>query len=842
MNCMKITTPIALLAKILIMICLSGNIVFSAESPESAASKRPAEYGTITEQTPSIPQYFSWINNTNEGSTEAHTMANLAFFKWLHDEYGMKLGIYAWDAGNIDSARYYGSMQTEKFKRQFPNGWGDIAKLARSFSCRLGVWGGPDGFGDTPEEEAARVELLVSLCRDYGLQLFKFDSVCGQLRDEKQATFARAMAACRKYAPDLIVLNHRLNLGEAKPHATTFLWGGAETYIDVHMRNRGTAVHNRLGALSRGLPPELKRLTEDHGVCISSCLDFWEDDLILQAFNRCLILAPEIYGNPWLLRDDEFAKLSRIFNLHYRARDILVKGMVLPREKYGLNAVARGDGSTRYVTLRNLTWEPVQYAIKLDEEIGLTGKNDKGTVEVRRYHPAERILGTFPYGETVQVEVQPFRAYLLMATVKPCSEVGISGCDYEVVRDTPGMPVLVKLLGLPGTNATVSVRPGARFFTKGIVNGENVAGFLDKPVKISFPGKTVPKHWHKKLADLKPVDVPADAEQLYEATCFKAENSALEVQSLNRSGPTQIPQVKKARDAFFNQALFWRRGIWDEYMFDGNLETFFSVFHYRRDKRIDKGALRLDMGRVENVDKISIAALWPCERDGQPAFVLKGEVSADLKTWRPVVFKPSGKSGTKIKVANITHNGGAHELYDTDVYAWWLQLPHASAIRYLRLYEAPERVTELAAWKDSKMMDRSKWHATNLFAPYTAANPVAAWQADVQLDADAPKGSYLCVALEGLHGRNKAIAALRVNDQWIGASHRAPSFPCVVWEYGPSQTDRNNTYFFPVTEAIRGKSVSVVVLGLSGGKTEIKPHVWCTAYPAPFASMDLRLE
>ena len=34
-------------------------------------------------------------------------------------------------------------------------------------------------------------------------------------------------------SPDLILLNHRLKLGKGLPHATTFLWGGAETYIDV---------------------------------------------------------------------------------------------------------------------------------------------------------------------------------------------------------------------------------------------------------------------------------------------------------------------------------------------------------------------------------------------------------------------------------------------------------------------------------------------------------------------------------------------------------------------------------------------------------------------------------
>jgi hypothetical protein len=32
-------------------------------------------------------------------------LTNLDFFKWLYDEYGMRLGIYAFDAGNIDYAQ-----------------------------------------------------------------------------------------------------------------------------------------------------------------------------------------------------------------------------------------------------------------------------------------------------------------------------------------------------------------------------------------------------------------------------------------------------------------------------------------------------------------------------------------------------------------------------------------------------------------------------------------------------------------------------------------------------------------------------------------------------------------
>ena len=258
-----------------------------------AAQTEPQVIPGATETTPSRSQYFSWINNRNDGATESQTLANLEFFKWLHDEYGMKLDIYAFDAGIIDGPKYYGSLDSRKFKSQFPRGLDPIYQLAKSFDCRLGVWLGPDGYGDTPEQETARREMLVKLCRDYHFALFKMDAVCTQLRPEKRDAFAKTMIECRKYSPDLILLNHRLDLGHATPHATTFLWGGEETYIDVHMTNRRrTGTHSRVEAMSRGLVPNLQRLTEDHGVCISSCLDFWEDDLVLQAFNRNLILAP----------------------------------------------------------------------------------------------------------------------------------------------------------------------------------------------------------------------------------------------------------------------------------------------------------------------------------------------------------------------------------------------------------------------------------------------------------------------------------------------------------------------------------------------------------------------
>ena len=440
----------------------------------------------------------------------------------------------------------------------------------------MGVWDAPDRFGNTPDEEKKQIDYMVSLCRDYHFELFKFDASGGDLRDEKQDAFIRMMKECRIYSPDLILLNHRINLGkEASRYATTELLDGEETYIDVHMANDRTATHHREGALNRMLPPGLTRLTEDHGVCLSSCLDYWEDDLVLQAFNRNLILAPEIYANPWLLRDDEYPRLARIFNLARKYREILVHGMVLPKEKYGEKAVSRGDEHTRLITLRNLSWEPVVRNIKLDEEIGLT----KGSrVELRMLHPVERVIGHFKIGETVPVEVLPFRACLLMASTEKQDGLSVEGCDYEIVRDIPGKPVVINLLGFPGDRKTIKVHDSEHNLYQAKLDGKTANELLQrKPVEIMFPGSPLKEAYHRKLGDMEPVPVPEDAESLYEATCFAADNNALEVRSLDRSGPTQIPEVQKARDAFFNQPSFHYRGLWDRYMFDGDLNTAFYV-------------------------------------------------------------------------------------------------------------------------------------------------------------------------------------------------------------------------------------------------------------------------
>ncbi len=761
------------------------------------------------ETTPSLAQYFSWINNTNEGATEQQTLKNLAFFQWMHDSFGMKLDIYAFDAGAIDGAGFYGSTKSERFKRQFPRGFGPIVEAAARFGCRLGIWGGPDGFGDSDEDARERIEQMVSLCRDHQFMLFKFDAVCGELRSDKVKHFIEMMKQCRRYCPDLILLNHRLDLGEGLPHATTFLWEGMEMYSDVHCPNHIPGIHNRVREISRGLPPNLNRLTEDHGVCLSSCLDHWDDSLIQQAFNRCMILAPETYGSPWLLRDDEYPRLARIYNLHRRYRQILVNGMVLPEATYGQDAVSRGDGETRFLSLRNLTWEPITIKVTLDETIGLS-RADR--VEVRRMFPLETILGEFDWGQSVEVTLEPFRACLVMATNRGNAEIGFNGCDGEIVHDKPGEPAELLLWGLPGTQATVRLL--ADGYKSASLDGEPANALLaGSGLAVRFDGPAMKESWHRKLAHLTPSAVPPDVVALYESTCFAADNNALEVRELMRSGPTRFAAVQDAREAFFQQETFRKRGLWDRYMFDGDPETFFATSRRNGDLRIRGGSLRLDFGELVEIDQLLLQTggdynLQPLKNHE----AVSASVSADLRSWSPIRGFAEGDIHFAI---NVDH-----------------------PVRYIRLRNCPDRINEARGYFRGQPLIRSKWRASNLFAYHFPAT--FAWTTTVTVNEIHP-GSYLAVAIHGPHVPEAVYAAARCGDRYLGASRRAPSFPANAWEC-PVRRGSNYTYFIPVKKDVQGKQIDVVLLGLSTSAGEqLSAEVWLTAFPSPHTSRRVML-
>jgi len=775
------------------------------------------------EKTPSRSEYFSWINNTNEGTTTKQSLINLEFFKWLKDMYGMKLDIYAFDAGALDGRGFYGNTESARFKRQFPGGFAPIASKASSIGTRLGLWGGPDGFGNTPEEEKQRTETMVSLCRDFHFELFKMDAVCGQLRPEKYDAFDRMMTECRKYSPDLVLLNHRLNLGKGTAHSTTFLMGGAETYIDVHMANSVTAPHHRVEALARELPPKLTRLTEDHGVCLSSCLNYWEDDLILQAFNRNLILAPEIYGNPWLLRDDEYPLLARIFNLHRQYRNILVSGITLPEKEYGLNAVSRGDDHIRFITLRNLSWNPVTYSVKLDESVGLKRISK---VEVRTYHPTEKIAGIFPYGSTVKIEVLPFRSCLIKLSDSSLEkEFGIEGIDYQVVNNLEGKPMIVNLLGMPGTEKKIILSGNYSSFKSATIDGEKASALLKgKPVTIRYEGEKLKDPFHRKIGDMAICPIPDDAEAIYESTCFAGDNNALEVRELKRSGESMVPQVQQARKAFFEQDMFVKRDLWDKNMFDGDQATAFSVNMRWGGFEPEKAAFRLDLGQSQKLDSLVIQTID--EFSLQPLKSEEGEyalISNDLNNWKGILFY----SGKAMKI----------------------DLTSSDNVRYIKLQPAPLKITEVIGYKNGKQVDRSGWRASNLFRPYIKTywkndmifSAQKAWSLKFSLD-EIPDGSYLCIAINGEHGVEGAFAGVKIDGKYAGCPDRAPSFKSNTWEVGVRTSGKNYTYYLPLNKEMTGKKIEVFVLGFNKDLLNLHPEVYITAYPTPYRKKILVLQ
>jgi len=758
------------------------------------------------EKTPSKAQYFSWINNTNEGTTEKHTLINLEFFQWLKDEYGMQLDIYAFDAGAIDGKRFYGSVKSDRFKSQFPNGFDPIYKKTKELGLRLGIWGGPDGFGETPQDEAERTEQMVKLARDYDFALFKFDAVCGPLRPEKEGAFINMMQEVRKHSPDLILLNHRLGLEKAEAYATTFLWGGNETYVDVFMNNDVTAPHHRAGAISRGLPPDLLRLTEDHGVCISSCLDYWEDDLVLQAFNRSLILSPQIYGNPWLLRDDEFSKMARIFNLHRKYKDILINGKILP-ESYGPSAVSRGNEITRIVTLRNLTWNKVSYKVNLSDEIGLVAGAGAGTkkVSVLQVHPHDEFFGEFNFNDAVEVEVAPFRSAMFIISTNDIDEPLIKGAPYRVIKNISDSPVIIELLGNQGDKSTIKLLNTDAYKSAALNGLKNSRILSGRNKNIEFSGDKLQFQPHRKLVDLKETTIPEDAEALYEATVFSADNNALEVRSVLRSGETIIPQVKSARDAFFNQDVFVKRGIWDRNLFDGDENTgFWQSKKYDIDQSIKGGALRIDLGEITFLDELTIKVsnhlgLHPILMD-EGNYV---EVSTDLKKWKQILYLASTESRIEIN----------------------------DSIRFLRFRRFPQQIMEIEGFKNGKILDRSKWRASNLFAHSEVMKPKKSWNGSFKLP-ELANNSYLSVALNGTHGIEGAYVAAKIDGEYVGAPDRAVSYPSNTWEYINARRDKNYTYYIPMKQEYVGKNIEIVVLGYNEEHQDIKPEVWISSFDA----------
>ncbi len=770
---------------------------------------KTAKNAGADEFTPSVPQYFSWINNTNEGSTEAHTLINLDFFKYLKDTYGMEIKIYAWDAGNFDGASEgYGNLNGEKFRSQYPEEYDKVVAKAKESGIRMGLWGSPDGYGDTEESQKERFDFFVHLCRDHNFALFKLDGVCGHLRREKAGVFADMLKECRKYSPDLIVLNHRLEFYEAEEFVTTYLWNGVETYVDVLSCNANTAVHNRAFMFTRGHTDNLERLAEDHGVCISSSIDYFEDELIYQAFNRSLILAPEIYGNPWLMRDDEFPKLARVYNLHRRNADILVNGKELP-ESYGENAVSRGSETKRFISTGNNSWETKKITVELGEE---TGIKTEEKVAVNIHHPYEKHLGFFNVGEKVEIELMPFRATLIEVSEVSQAEPMLTNCEYEIVKeDETGIPLDVKYLKSEGAKAGL------------LINGEET--FFAEIEKIDEKEKA-PVYLGSLDKDEKN---PENGEFLYESAMYSITNDSLESRSLKRSGETKIPEVQKARDAFFLQKHYTLRGCEAKAMFDGDDNTFFdsqSKTYCDENRRIEGGCLRVDFKKDFDCDSVEIEFFsgdYPTREVEVQKVPLIAEYSSDLKLW-----KSSALVNMSVKDDDFTAEVikfTAHTLYNLHGKKVVASYDIKDKIKYLRIENPVDRIYHIRLIKDGIVIETKNAFANNMQSHYSHRKTVLRKSGEFILP-EYKKGSYLAVAVNGVHGEECVYCTAEIDGKLCGFPRRAPDYKANQWEHAVCSSDKNNTFFLDLPENTAGKKIEINALFSDRRKADVTCDVY----------------
>ena len=556
--------------------------------------------------------------------------------------------------------------------------------------------------------------------------------------------------------------------------------------------------------------------------CISSSVAYFEDDLIYQAFGRCMILSPEIYGNPWLMRDDEYPRLARVYNLHRSVAPLLVDGVILP-ETYGHTPVSRGNGRHRFITTGNNSWNTRRVTLKLDGEIGLEA--GAGEIALIQRHPTERLVGLYRFGDAVEVDLLPFRAHLFeVAAVEEALPV-LEGCEYEMIReDALGQPLEVRMLFCGDGEIALLNRGERRPYGCYTSRDERARAPL-------FLGRV--DRW---------VDPTGRAEMLYETAQFGLDNDSLERRELRRSGETAIPEVKAARDAFFGQATYVARGCDGEAAFDGNPDTYFDGQSKTLRgftggvQRIEGGCLRVDFGGVYEADEVEITCFAihrPVAEVSAQTYTPRGSYSTDLTVWEttaPVeitlseanIQSPVVKSGVHNTVWVSGDRMTARYKLGGNVRCGSVRCGN---VRYFRLPAPMDRIYSIRLLKDGREIPLDSPKVNNLQAPFDCEKWTELREGTVTLPDHLQDGDYVAVALNGVCGEEGAYCTAELDGKQLGFPDRAPAYRSNVWEFVVSRTDRNYTYYLPLTAAMAGKDLTVRVLR-SAESEELSCDVW----------------
>ena len=792
--------------------------------------------------------YFDWLCHDNSGPLESEILANFAALKRLREMYGLQFDIYNSDAGLVESQGTYFPQFKARFDQRFPNGLRTIADASARLGMKLGLWIGPDGFGETPASMAARRNQLVDWVKDFNVGLFKLDTVVSALAHEdkyilekKYQSLADALAEARRLDPSFVAINHRIN---DSPYMLTItdclLWKGEETYIDVHIANMTAALYNRSASIGRELTSEFFktpfRQFEDHGICFNSSVEKWADDLVAQAFGRASVLSPELYGTFFFLPDDDYPRLARLIQLHKRSQSMLKQAFPLAG-----GDIAHGDGRSSLLVLRNSTWGYQTKIVRLDGSIGLATAAGS-PLTIRQRYPHEFLisnLGT-KAGESLRVELEPFALRMIQVDVGLPDEPYLGGVPYEIVPGPIAESFDVTLLGDPGRDAEISFHS---FGGRSVVSdGRSVNAAEGQPWRIRFPGRPPagkPFSRARDFADAPPGGI--DGSYLAELAKFTVDDDALELREMDAlaRAPSALPEIEACRE-YMRRKVITAEGS-ARNAFDDDPATRWSDGYARRSEftgspapyRSDASLWRIDLAGLTDLRKLALHIV----RRTEDGFLGAVETSADLKTWARAdglslekaqgipLFTELRQRGRRIKIFDV-------EVGDNTPVQIEVPLPPGQS-RYVRIRGRNFSVSEIVGYDaQGRKVDRTRWHATNLFGE--TPRPGRVLKAEHALSpGDVRPGQEFAVAVHSGPAKfdpvDGAYVAAVVDGKVVVPRHRAPAYPYHNYEWNSSwlKTEKlgGMTFRLPIREEWTGKTVEFYVIlfgeGVDAARAEL---------------------
>jgi hypothetical protein len=790
--------------------------------------------------------YFDWLCHDNSGPRESEVLANFAALLRLKELYGLQFDIYNSDAGLVESQGTYYPQFKANFLSRFPAGLKPLAEGSKALGMRLGLWLGPDGFGDRAEAMTARKEQLLSWVRDFNVGLFKLDTVVSELAhpdryilEKKYQSLADALSEARRIDPGFIAINHRIN---NSPYMLTItdclLWRGEETYIDVHISNETASLYNRDCSIGRELSSEFFgtpfRQFEDHGICFNSCLEKWEDDLVTQAFGRASVLSPEMYGTFFFLGDEDYPRLARLIQLHKRLEPLLKMAYPLPG-----GDIAHADGASSVVLVRNMTWEPAVKTIPLDASIGLAAAPG-APLTVRQRHPWEMLMKRAGdgavLGGTLPVELDPFSLRLIQIDTVAPAEPLVAGVPYEIVPGPDARSFDIKLLGTPGRKADVA------FLNFGGRTVRTSAGLPvptgEAPWRITFPGTSPAGPSFAQLADFR--DDPAaaaDGTRLAELAKFTIDDDALEIREMVRlkREPSNLAEIEACRAYMWDKVAAAEGTFLNA--FDGDPGTRWSDGFPRRNPftgspaayRSETSLWRIDLGQPTDLATLELRVV----RRTDAAFLEAIETSSDLRTWTRTDGSSLAAAESIPAAGSLRQRGKTIKIFDVDAgdkRPVVIAIPLAGGPwRYVRIRGRNFGVSEILGYDGSgRSLDRSGWRATNFLGETPAPRRVLS---AIHVPAEDSPGREYAIAVTAGPAKFDPVDGVYVvalvDGRPVVPRHRAPSYPYHNYEWNSGAPKlAGMTFRIPIDRAWKGKTVDFRIMmfgdGADGARAELR--------------------